>query len=144
MLIRRMALVTLLLASSLASAQIVDNGDGTYNVNCANGPDATINVTLAIGAGASITHTNCNRQSQVGGAMLDITFGNPLTISTTASSVSAVFSQNNAAPYGNTFTFAFTRTAPPAPVPTLSEWAMITFAMLIAGFGIYQQRRRQS
>lgn len=33
---------------------------------------------------------------------------------------------------------------PPAPVPTLSEWAMITFAMLIAGFGIYQQRRRQS
>lgn len=33
---------------------------------------------------------------------------------------------------------------PPTPVPTLSEWAMISFAMLIAGFGIYQQRRRQS
>lgn len=30
------------------------------------------------------------------------------------------------------------------PVPTLSEWAMITFALLIVGFGIYQQRRRQS
>jgi hypothetical protein len=37
-----------------------------------------------------------------------------------------------------------TVTAPPAPVPTLSEWAMISFAMLIAGFGVYQQRRRQS
>lgn len=36
---------------------------------------------------------------------------------------------------------------PPAPavtpIPTLSEWAMITLTMLIAGFGIYQQRRRQ-
>ena len=32
----------------------------------------------------------------------------------------------------------------PTPVPTLSEWAMISFALLIAGFGIYQQRRRQS
>lgn len=35
------------------------------------------------------------------------------------------------------------RTAPVVPVPTLSEWALITFAMLIAGFGIYHQRRRQ-
>jgi hypothetical protein len=32
---------------------------------------------------------------------------------------------------------------PPAPVPTLSEWALISFAMLIVGFGVYQQRRRQ-
>ena len=41
---------------------------------------------------------------------------------------------------------AVTVTAPfvPAPVPTLSEWAMISFALLIAGFGIYQQRRRES
>ncbi len=31
----------------------------------------------------------------------------------------------------------------PTPVPTLSEWALISFAMLIAGFGVYQQRRRQ-
>jgi hypothetical protein len=30
-----------------------------------------------------------------------------------------------------------------ATVPTLSEWAMITFAMLIVGFGVYQQRRRK-
>ena len=29
------------------------------------------------------------------------------------------------------------------PIPTLSEWAMITLTMLVAGFGIYQQRRRQ-
>jgi hypothetical protein len=28
------------------------------------------------------------------------------------------------------------------PVPTVSEWAMISLALLIAGFGIYQQRRR--
>ena len=38
----------------------------------------------------------------------------------------------------------FTTSACPAPVPTLSEWAMISFALLIVGFGIYQQRRRQS
>jgi hypothetical protein len=31
----------------------------------------------------------------------------------------------------------------PVTVPTLSEWAMITFAMLIVGFGVYQRRRRQ-
>jgi hypothetical protein len=36
-----------------------------------------------------------------------------------------------------------TVSAPPAPVPTLSEWAIITFAMVIVGFGVYQQRRRQ-
>lgn len=41
-------------------------------------------------------------------------------------------------------TVTISNTPPPAPVPTLSEWAMLTFAMLIAGFGIYQQRRRQS
>jgi hypothetical protein len=35
------------------------------------------------------------------------------------------------------------RTAPVAVVPTLSEWALISFAMLIVGFGVYQQRRRQ-
>ncbi len=39
---------------------------------------------------------------------------------------------------------SFTVTNVVAPVPTLSEWAMITVAMLIVGFGIYQQRRRQS
>lgn len=47
---------------------------------------------------------------------------------------------------GSTITWTPGVTTPvavPAPVPTLSEWAMITFAMLIAGFGIYQQRRRQ-
>jgi hypothetical protein len=30
-----------------------------------------------------------------------------------------------------------------AVVPTLSEWALITFAMFIVGMGVYQQRRRQ-
>jgi hypothetical protein len=33
---------------------------------------------------------------------------------------------------------------PPVTAPTLSEWAMIAFAMLIVGFGVHQQRRRQS
>jgi hypothetical protein len=32
----------------------------------------------------------------------------------------------------------------PVPAPTLSEWAMIMFAMLIVGLGVHQQRRRQS
>ncbi len=32
---------------------------------------------------------------------------------------------------------------PATPIPTLSEWAMITLTMLVAGFGTYQQRRRQ-
>ncbi len=32
---------------------------------------------------------------------------------------------------------------PATPVPTLSEWALIAFASLIVGFGVYQQRRRQ-
>ena len=40
-------------------------------------------------------------------------------------------------------TFTTSACPAPAPVPTLSEWAMITFAMLIVGFGVYQQRRRQ-
>jgi YVTN family beta-propeller protein len=33
--------------------------------------------------------------------------------------------------------------SPVVTVPTLSEWAMISFAMLIVGFGVVQQRRRQ-
>lgn len=32
----------------------------------------------------------------------------------------------------------------PMPVPTLSEWALIAFASLIVGLGVYQQRRCQS
>jgi hypothetical protein len=33
--------------------------------------------------------------------------------------------------------------AAPTPIPTLSEWAMITFGLLIVGSGMYMQRRRQ-
>lgn len=32
---------------------------------------------------------------------------------------------------------------PPVVAPTLSEWAMVTFALLIVGFGVWQQRGRQ-
>lgn len=32
--------------------------------------------------------------------------------------------------------------SPLVVVPTLAEWAMISFALLIMGFGVYQQRRR--
>jgi len=31
----------------------------------------------------------------------------------------------------------------PTAIPTLSQWAMITFALLIVGFGLYMQRRRR-
>lgn len=43
----------------------------------------------------------------------------------------------------NTITSPILPTPPPAPVPTLSEWAMITFALLIAGFGLQMMRRRR-
>jgi hypothetical protein len=47
---------------------------------------------------------------------------------------------------GTVTTNSSTITSPtlsPVTVPTLSEWGMITFAFLIVGFGVYQQRRRQ-
>lgn len=31
----------------------------------------------------------------------------------------------------------------PEPVPTLSEWAMMVFAMLLVGLGVFKQRRRE-
>ena len=42
------------------------------------------------------------------------------------------------------YSISGTSAAPAAPVPTLSEWAMFTFAIAIAGFGICQLRRRES
>jgi hypothetical protein len=41
-----------------------------------------------------------------------------------------------------TFTTSACAAAVPAPVPTLSEWAVIALSMLIVGFGMWQMRRR--
>jgi hypothetical protein len=46
-------------------------------------------------------------------------------------------------PQGAELLHSISGTALPASVPTLSEWSLISFAMLVLGVGVYQQRRRQ-
>ena len=45
---------------------------------------------------------------------------------------------------GNTITKPSCTTVYPASIPTLSEWAMIIFALLLVGLGLQMQRRRQA
>ena len=142
---RGLVLVVALFASSSAMAAIT--GTGPYTIDC-SGAGQTVDVTLGTGATAVVSFkmggsfcTGASFSSFTANSRCTNTSpGQDCTTDTTGDEYM------RGTKSGVTDQINFTRAAPPpppSPVPTLSEWAMITFTLLLAGLGLRLQRRRQ-
>jgi len=137
-------------AMSIGAGTVNLNGAGVYvfkSVGTLTTADNT-NVTVTGGAceadvfwapGAS---TTLGANSTFKGSILD-GVGNAITVGTTTSIVGRLLSFGGIVTT-DTDTIAVPTCTTVYPVPTLSEWAMIIFALLLVGLGLQMQRRRQA
>jgi hypothetical protein len=138
-------------AMSIGAGTVNLNGAGVYIFRSAG------TLTTAVGTNVTVTGGACEADvfwapgaattlgatSSFKGSILD-GVGHAINVGTTTSIVGRLLSFGGVVTT-NTDTIAVPSctTTYPAPVPTLSEWAMFAFALLVIGFGVHQQRRRQ-
>jgi putative intracellular protease/amidase len=138
-------------AMSIGAGTVNLNGAGVYVFKSGGTLTTADNSAVTVTGGACEADvfwapgaaTTLGATTSFKGSILD-GVGNAITVGTTTNIVGRLLSFGGVVTT-NTDTIAVPSctTTYPAPVPTLSEWAMITFAMLIVGFGVYQQRRRK-
>jgi len=142
---------------------------GCYSSGGAMSIDATVNLNGAgvyvFRSGGTLTSSNNTNVTVTGGACEADVFWAPggATTLTGTSFVGNILSDNAITvaaggtvsgrllgylgvltTSGNTITKPSCTTVYPASIPTLSEWAMIIFALLLVGLGLQMQRRRQA
>lgn len=138
-------------AMSIAAGTVNLNGAGVYIFKSA-GTLTTVdstNVTVTGGACEADVFwvptgaTTLGATTTFKGSILD-GIANAITVGTTTSIVGRLLSFGGVVTLDtDTVAVPTCTTVYPTPVPTLSEWAMITFALLIAGFGLQMMRRRR-
>jgi type VI secretion system secreted protein VgrG len=118
------------LTTASGASVVVINGGSQCNVFWQVGTSATLG-TVALGAGSSFA-----------GNILALT---SITLTTGASVTGRVLARNGAITLDtNTINTQCLAVLLPAPVPTLSEWAFIMLAVLLATAGVVALRRRTS
>jgi len=135
---------------SIGAGTVNLNGAGVYvfkSVGTLTTADNT-NVTVTGGAceadvfWAPGLATTLGANTTFKGSILD-GVGNAITVGTTTSIVGRLLSFGGIVTT-DTDTIAVPTCTTVYPVPTLSEWAMIIFALLLVGLGLQMQRRRQA
>lgn len=127
-----------------ASAGITGSGTA-YTLDCSDGAD--VSQTVSASATTTVTIQNCAYYltSGTGISPLDNPYvgGAPTVITISAGGIGRVEGYNAGQPPADAAARLAFVAPPPAPVPTMSEWAMILFAVAMAGAAaIMIQKRR--
>ncbi len=149
-------LVGVFLFAASAQAQAQSCGNFPFTLGPGLGSAGRNNVTNVVGDVVSVTFTNPGTTSTLRvfksspAPVVDIVprtgaaSGSGTYVATT-SGLYAYFADRSVSPYDNNFaTVNFTCAAAAAPVPTLSEWAMILLGMLLAGGAALTLQRQKA
>ena len=137
-------------AMSIAAGTVTLNGPGVYIFRSGGTLSSANNTNVAVTGGACESDvfwaatgaTTLGANTSFRGTIFD-GIANAVTVGTTTAIVGRIISAGGIV---NLNTDTVTRptcvTSLGATVPTLSEWALITFALLIVGIALYAPRRR--
>ncbi|MBC7621804.1 MAG: IPTL-CTERM sorting domain-containing protein, partial [Aeromicrobium sp.] len=139
-------------AMGVSAGTVTLSGAGVYIFRPTGTLTTAAGTTMAVTGGACESNvfwaptgaTTLGANTTFKGTILDS--ANAVTVLNAATMIGRILAPTGTITLGggNTITRPPTcTTAPPVPIPTLSEWALIAFAMLIAGFGLFKQRQRR-
>lgn len=131
--------------SPVTASAGITGGGASYTLDCSDGLQSS--QTVSATQTTTVTIQNCAYYLMTGTGISpvgnDATFGTPIVVTVSPGAVGRVDGYNaGQPPVGADARLAFVA-PPPAAVPTMSEWAMILFAIAMAGAAaIMIQKRR--
>ena len=136
---------------SIGAGTVNLNGAGVYVFKSAGTFTTANNTNVTVTGGACEADvfwapgaaTTLGANTTFKGSILD-GVGNAITVGTTTSIIGRLLSYGGVVTTDtDTIAIPTCTTVYPASIPTLSEWAMIAFSLLIAGLSVLMLRRRQ-